>query len=100
MPVNALLMLTVAAATAAGPMKLSAPATDSVRAAIQHDRNDALEELRTKPTSYLVTIQRRDFNDKDQLTVGRDPDNDVRIDDPEVAAHHLRVTVRGDSFHV
>jgi uncharacterized protein (DUF1684 family) len=32
--------------------------------------------------------------------VGSAPDADVRIEDPSVAAHHLSVTVAGDSFRV
>jgi len=32
--------------------------------------------------------------------VGSAPGNDVRIEDAGVRAHHLRVTVAGDSFHV
>ncbi|MFI5372827.1 MAG: DUF1684 domain-containing protein [Candidatus Eisenbacteria bacterium] len=34
------------------------------------------------------------------LTVGSAADNDVRVDDPQVMPHHLRVTVVGDSFQV
>jgi hypothetical protein len=37
---------------------------------------------------------------KNELTVGRHPDNDIVIDNPAVSAHHCRVTVVNDSFFV
>ena len=48
----------------------------------------------------FATVARRDFGEKTALTVGRAPDNDVRIDDAGIEPHHLRVTVAGDSFRV
>jgi uncharacterized protein (DUF1684 family) len=89
-----------AAVHAADPVKLAPAAADSLRAAIEKDRADTEQWLKTSKTSYLATVQRRDFEDKTALAVGRDPLNDVRIDDPEIAAHHLRVSVTGDSFRV
>ncbi len=82
------------------PVKLAPATADSLRALALKDREDTREWLRTKPTSYLATVQRRDFGSRSILTVGRDEHNDTRIDDPEIANHHLRVIVEGDSFHV
>src|SRR5262249_22292849 len=45
-------------------------------------------------------VARRDFGEQATLTVGSAPGSDVRIEDPEIASAHLRVTVVGDSFHV
>jgi uncharacterized protein (DUF1684 family) len=84
----------------AAPVRLSAAAAETLKAAILKDRADTEEWLRGKPTSYLATVLRRDFDERTALTVGRDPASDVRLDDPEIAPHHLRVTVAGDSFHV
>jgi len=94
------LLASAPAAKPARPAQLPPAAADSIRRAIETDRAETLEWLKTSPTSYLATVQRRDFEDHATLTVGRDADNHVRIDDPEVAAHHLRVTVEGDSFRV
>jgi len=85
---------------AAAPVKLSTVEADTLRAALVKDRNETLEWLKSAPTSYLAAVQRRDFEDRSSLTVGRAADNDVRIDDPAVELHHLRVTVVGDSFRV
>jgi uncharacterized protein (DUF1684 family) len=73
---------------------------DAVLKEIQRDRADTEQWLKSDPTSYLATIDRRDFEQRKTLTVGRAADNDVRIDDPSVGAHHLRVTVEGDRFRV
>jgi uncharacterized protein (DUF1684 family) len=91
---------TVVAATPAQPVKLSAAAATTVLKEIEKDRTDTQKWLQSDPTSYLATIDRRDFEQKKTLTVGRAADNDVRIDDPAVMAHHLKVTVDGDRFHV
>lgn len=82
------------------PVKLTPAQVDSLRAAALKDREETLEWLKTKPTSYLATVQRRDFGNRSMLTVGRNDHNDMRIDDPEIKDHHLRVIVEGDSFHV
>ena len=102
-PMISVLAVTLVAATSvtpANPVRLTTAAADSLRAAALKDREDTKEWLRTKPTSYLATVQRRDFGNRSILSVGRDEHNDVRIDDPEIADHHLRVIVEGDSFHV
>jgi uncharacterized protein (DUF1684 family) len=88
------------AAAYANAAQLSAAQADSLTAAIRKDRADTEQWLKSAPTSYLATVQRRDFGDRSTLLVGRAPGNDVRIDDPEVAPRHLSVTVGGDSFHV
>lgn len=98
----AILFLTALAATPAParPVVLSPAAADSVTKLILQDREETQKWLASAPSSYLATVQRRDFDQDTTLTVGRAADNDVRIDDPEIAAHALRVTVVGDSFHV
>jgi uncharacterized protein len=102
--ITAALLLTsfvvVAAAAPARPVKLAKAAAESVIKEIQKDRADTEAWLRADPTSYLATIDRRDFETKTTLTVGRAAGNDLRIDDASVSAHHLRVTVVGDKFRV
>lgn len=73
---------------------------DSVTDAILKDRQETETWLRSSPTSYLATINRIDFGSKTTLTVGSGEGNDLRISDAEVSAHHMRVTVAGDSFRV
>jgi uncharacterized protein (DUF1684 family) len=84
----------------ARPVQLSRTVAEAVIKSIQKDRTDTEQWLRSDATSYLATIARRDFGDKQTLTIGRAAGNDVRIDAPGVALHHLRVTVAGDRFHV
>lgn len=84
----------------ADPARISTAAADSLKSALLKDRADTEAWLKSEPTSYLATIQRRDFGEMTSLVIGRAVDADVRIDDAEVAAHHLRVTVVGDSFQV
>ena len=38
--------------------------------------------------------------EKDTLSVGRKPDNDVVIDNPAVSGHHCKITLAGDTFFV
>ena len=89
-----------AAEQAATPVKLDKTAADAVVKEIQKDRTDTEAWLRADITSYLATVDRQDFGTKKTLTVGRAADNDLRIDDGEVMAHHLKVTVEGDTFRV
>jgi uncharacterized protein len=91
---------TLFAATAAQPVKLSPADAAKVLKEIEQDRIETQQWLQSDPTSYLATIDRRDFEQKKTLSVGRAADNDVRIDDGAVAAHHIKVTVDGDRFHV
>lgn len=79
---------------------LSAAEADTLLQSYAKDRAETEEHLKTSPTSYLATIQRRDFEDRTSLTVGSAAGNDVRIADAGVRPRHLRVTVVGDSFHV
>src|SRR3989442_10374926 len=90
-------------ATGAGgkvPPGMSAVEADTLLKSYAKDRAETDEWLKTSPTSYLATIQRRDFGDRASLTVGGAPGNDVRIEDPDVKPRHLRGTVMGDSFRV
>ena len=89
-----------AAAAPARPVRLSPTFADSLRQAIEKDRADTGQWLRTSPTSYLATVQRRDFDERTTLVVGSAPGADLRIEDPGVRPRHLRVTVAGDSFQV
>ena len=73
---------------------------DSITAAIQKDRDDTAKWLKEAPTSYLAAVRRIDFDGRIALTVGRAAGNDVRVEDSTLTAHHLRVTVVGDSFQV
>lgn len=84
----------------AGPVSLTPAQADSLRLEIQANRAATLEWLKSGANSYLATVQRVDFGARDALVVGSAADADVRIADPSVAAHHLGVTVVGDSFRV
>jgi uncharacterized protein (DUF1684 family) len=88
------------AAAVKRPPGMSAVEADTLLRSYAKDRAETQEWLKTSPTSYLATILRTDFGSRASLTVGSDPGNDVRIDDPGVKPHHLRVTVVGDSFRV
>jgi len=89
-----------AAEPPAAPATLTAVETDTLRNQLLENRRETLQWLSTSPTSYLATVQRRDFEGKPALTVGSAAGNDVRIVDDGVLPRHLRVTVVGDSFHV
>lgn len=90
----------VLVAAPARPVTLTPAEAATVLKEIEKDRADTQKWLQSDPTSYLATIDRRDFEQKKSLTVGRAADNDLRIDDPTISAHHLRVTVEGDKFQV
>jgi len=94
------LAASLAADGPARPVPLTKEAAEVARREIAQDRENTQKWLRTDATSYLATIDRRDFEEKKTLSIGRAADNDVRIDDPTVAAHHLRVMVAGDRFQV
>lgn len=38
--------------------------------------------------------------DKDSLTVGRKPDNDIVIDNPAISGHHCKISVQGGTYFV
>ncbi len=82
------------------PQALSAAEADTLLRSYVKDRADTEEWLKSSPTSYLATVQRRDFDGRSSLIVGGAASNDVRIEDPGVKPRHLRVTVVGDSFRV
>ena len=96
----AMMLALVPATEAARPVKLDKAAAAAVVKDIEAARAKSREALRTSPTSYLATVDRQDFNDRTTLTVGRGDDNDLRLDDPAVEPHHLRVSVDGDRFRV
>ncbi|MBI5838149.1 MAG: DUF1684 domain-containing protein [Candidatus Eisenbacteria bacterium] len=98
----ALLVLATAAAppVPAGPAKLAPAEAETLKAAILRDRRQTEGWLKSAPTSYLATVQRKDFGTRTTLTVGGAADNDVVIADAAVKPHHLQVTVAGDSFQV
>jgi uncharacterized protein len=82
------------------PPGMSAVEADTLLKSYAKDRAETEAWLKDSTTSYLATVQRRDFGDHTSLTVGSAPGNDVRIEDPGVKPRHLRVTVVGDSFRV
>jgi len=84
----------------AAPVALTKEAAAVALADIEKDRADTRKWLQTEPTSYLATVDRRDFGSRNTMTVGRAADNDLHIDAAPFAAHHLKVTVEGDRFHV
>ena len=87
-------------AAAPGPVVLTPSERASITKEIEQDRADTERWLQTDPTSYLATIDRRDFGARTVLTVGRAADNDVRVDAADFSAHHMRVTVEGERFRV
>jgi uncharacterized protein (DUF1684 family) len=95
-----LLTLAATSISPARPAAHSPAEADSVRLAIEKDREDTREWLKTGATSYLATAQRVDFESRRRLTVGRSAGADLRLDDPAMRPEHLVVTVVGDSFRV
>ena len=93
------MILSALSAVAVAQSGASAREESAVRA-IAKDREDTEKWLRSDPGSYLAAIDRHDFGAKTTLTVGRAPDNDVRLDDEGVSPHQLRVTVQGSVFRV
>lgn len=95
----------VALATAPGTAPLPGPApltraqTDSLRRAIEKDRDDTRKWLKGGATSYLATTGRIEYLWRDRLLVGSRA-ADVLLDDPSVRPEHVVVAVVGDSFRV
>ncbi len=87
-------------ATPSPPVTLAPSDLQAWREALEKDRAETQKWLQGGATSYLATVFRKDFGNRRSLTVGSAADCDVRLEDPEVLAHHLRVTVSGDSFRV
>jgi uncharacterized protein len=94
------LMAAAIVAAVAAQTALPAQGAAEIIKAIERDRADTQRWLRSDPESYLAATDRRDFGSSKALTVGRSADNDVRLDDPAVSPHHLRVAVDGDSFRI
>jgi len=94
------LLVALVGAPAARPVSLTKAAADAAVLAIRKDRADTEKWLKSDPTSYLAAIDRRDFGSQPTLTVGRAPDNDVRLDDAGVSPHHVRIAARRDGFLV
>ena len=63
-------------ATSPGPRKLSQAAAAAAVREIEKDRADTERWLKEEATSYLATVDRRDFETRKTLTVGREADND------------------------
>lgn len=93
-------VLGAAAPGLARPVALTPAERTTVLQALAKDRADTEAWLKSDITSYLATVDRRDFENRTTLSVGRAAGNDVRVDDPAFAAHHLAVTVQGDRFVV
>lgn len=79
---------------------LTAAEADTLLQLYAKDRVETDEWLKSKPTSYLATILRKDFEGRPSLVVGSATASDVWIDNPDVRPRHLSVTVVGDSFRV
>lgn len=102
-PIALLLQITMSISAFALPPaapELTAPAVASVRREILKDREETKAWLKSDPSSYLAATQRVDFDTQRVLTVGSALGNDVRLDDPAIRAHHLRVTVQEEKFKV
>jgi hypothetical protein len=84
---------------AAAP-KLSETDAKPVIAAIEKDRRETREALKSAPDSYLAAVRRKDFGAKKFLTVGAAADNDVRLEGSGMKPHHLKATVEGENFAV
>lgn len=91
---------TALTAAPARPVALSPAEAAKALQEIENDRVQTQKWLQSDPTSYLATIDRRDFGSKGTLTVGRGSGSDLRIDDGSISARHLRITVVGDRFRV
>src|SRR6266699_50565 len=59
-----------------GAKTMSAAEADTLLKSYAKDRTDTEEWLKSKPTSYLATILRRDFGNNTSLTVGSGHGND------------------------
>ena len=71
------LSITIGSTAPQGPVKLSKAAAATIVKEIEKDRADTERWLKEEATSYLATIDRRDFETRKTLTVGRAADNDV-----------------------
>lgn len=92
--------MAAAPAGPAHPVVLTPAQRDAVLQALAKNRAGTEAWLKSDITSYLATVDRRDFESRTTLSVGRAAGNDVRVDAPAFTAHHLTVTVDGDRFIV
>lgn len=104
-PASPLLLATPAAPQAsatepARPASYPASATEAIIQSIYRDRERAEEWFHTNTQSFLAAVQRKDFGDRQSLTIGSAEDCDVRVNDGLFRPHHLRVTLAGDAFRV
>ncbi|MDI9612574.1 MAG: DUF1684 domain-containing protein [Acidobacteriota bacterium] len=84
----------------ARPVRIDPEAAATVTAAIERERAETLDWLRTSPRSYLAAVDRVDFGGKESLIVGSDPAADLTLEDEAIRPRHLRITVEGDLFRV
>jgi uncharacterized protein (DUF1684 family) len=84
----------------ASPIPMPPAVAERVIQQTYHQREREEYWFRSDAESHLGLVQRVDFGARTSLVVGRAADCDLRIDDPIIQDHHLRVTVVGDSFHV
>ena len=74
--------------------------TEAIIEAIYRDRGKSEEWFHTNTQSFLAAVQRKDFGDRTSLMIGSAEDCDLRVADGLFRPHHLRVSLRGDSFRV
>ena len=86
--------------TYARPVALDQEEAAAVTAEIERRRADAQRWLREHPTSYLATVERREFGERVTLSVGSGRGVDVRIDDSGILPRHVAVTVLSGGFRV
>jgi len=85
---------------AARAVKYPEMVTERLLKQIYADREREENWLRMDSQSYFAAVQRKDFGTRASLVVGSASDCDIRIEDPLVRPHHVRVTAAGDSFRV
>jgi hypothetical protein len=84
-------MAIVSAAAPAHPVKLSPNEATTALKDIEKDRTDTQKWLQSDPTSYLATIDRRDFEQKKTLSVG---EQETTMSDRR--SSHRRASREGD----
>ena len=86
---------------------MSQNSTNTTVIPVPADRNDAKEEIRISPRHHDVPFlviqegygQTREFIlDCEQLTIGRDPDCNLPLNDRNVSRHHAQIIREMDSF--
>lgn len=82
------------------PTRLEKAAAEKIIKEIEKDRLDTQEWLRGNSHSYLAAIDRVNFNDKAELTIGSAKDNDLQLQAEDIERHHLSVKVEGERFRI